>query len=232
MDLLLLHGAIGSSEQLLPLANKLKENFKVYTLDFTGHGASENTSDAFSIELFANDVVDWMSLNKITSINIFGYSMGGYVALYLAIQHPTKVKRVFTLATKFNWTPEIAQGQIKLLNPEKILEKLPAYAKILEHRHQLFNWKNVLEKTSAMMVDLGKNAPLNTYSLRSLNCPVLVAVGDNDKMVSIDETEQVCKDMPNAKFLIIPKTTHNIEEVDVLTLSSLLNNFFNATNNN
>jgi pimeloyl-ACP methyl ester carboxylesterase len=51
-------------------------------LIFQGHG-SDTTNGDFSIERFANDTLDFLDQHQIDSVNIFGYSMGGYVALKL-----------------------------------------------------------------------------------------------------------------------------------------------------
>ena len=45
------------------------------------------------------------------------------------------IQKVFTLATKFEWTPDIAQKEIKMLDAAKIAEKIPAFAQLLEKRH-------------------------------------------------------------------------------------------------
>ena len=47
-----------------------------------------------------------------------GHSMGGYVALKLALKRPELVDRIITLGTKFNWTPEVAAKEVKMLNPD------------------------------------------------------------------------------------------------------------------
>jgi pimeloyl-ACP methyl ester carboxylesterase len=226
MNLLLLHCAIGSSEQLIPLANLLKNKFNVHTMDFDGHGNNKNTATKFSIELFAQNILDWMDENKIVRIHIFGYSMGGYVALYLASLYPERVDRVFTFATKFDWSPEIANAQTKLLNPEKILEKLPAFAQSLEKRHQLHNWKEVLRKTSSMMISMGEKPPISQSLLSSVTCPVLLAVGDKDKMVSVDETKRVSELLQNSRMCIMSNTSHPIEEIDILNLCDVVSDFF------
>ena len=77
--LLLLHGAIGAKDQLQPLAQALKNDYEVHALNFSGHGG-EQMPNSFSIELFANDVLTYLDKTNIQKINIFGYSMGGYVA--------------------------------------------------------------------------------------------------------------------------------------------------------
>lgn len=226
MHLLLLHGAIGSSAQLQLLAEKLKTNYIVHTLDFSGHGGKEIPNEDFSIQLFANDVLKWMNEQAISKINIFGYSMGGYVALYLAKHHPLKVEKIFTLSTKFNWTPEIAQLEIKLLNPDKILEKLPHFASSLAQRHAPSDWKTVLQKTTTMLLAMGNKTPLSTNELESIHHKIILSLGDLDTMVSIDENEVVSKHLNNASLLILSNTAHPIEKINLDLLIPHLFKFF------
>ena len=88
-NLLLLHGATGDEKQLIPLKEKLDDHYKVYTLNFSGHGGKPFPPGDFSIPLFAEEVKTFLKSNNFNEINIFGYSMGGYVAMYLASQdHP------------------------------------------------------------------------------------------------------------------------------------------------
>ena len=89
-DLLLLHGALGSKEEFSTLQQELSNNFNVHTLNFEGHGDLKSDTD-FSISLFTDNVTQYLQSKRITSINIFGFSMGGYVALNLAIQQPELV---------------------------------------------------------------------------------------------------------------------------------------------
>src|SRR5690606_41352857 len=108
-----------------------------------------------NIPQFAEDVLVYLEQQNIKSIDIFGYSMGGYVALYLAKNHPEKVGKLITLGTKLSWTPDIAAKETKMLDAAKMEEKIPAFAEILKTRHYLNDWKMVLEKTAYMMVAMG-----------------------------------------------------------------------------
>ncbi len=223
--LLLLHGAIGAADQLQPLAARLGETFKVYTLDFTGHGSSAASEPSFAIELFADDVLLFMKQHNLGKVSIFGYSMGGYVAMYLAKHYPEKIDKVVTLATKFHWDAETAAKEIKMLNPEKIAQKLPAFAETLRQRHLLNDWKVVLQKTTEMMTALGNNSPLKPEDHTSIVAPVLVLLGDRDKMVSLDETVNVYRSLPNGQLGILPATPHPIEQADTETLSFSIMHF-------
>jgi len=134
-SILLLHGAIGSKNQLTPLLPFLNKEFDIHTLNFPGHGGDEISDEPFSISYFAGEVLKYFDQKNISSLYIFGYSMGGYVALYLAAHFPERVKKVFTLATKFDWTPQVAEKEMALLNHEKISQKVPAFASFLEQTH-------------------------------------------------------------------------------------------------
>src|SRR5437773_2093378 len=101
--LLLLHGAIGSKEQLQDLANLMERDYNVHLLNFAGHGGKNIPDESYSIQLFAQDVLQYMRQQNIEQTNIFGYSMGGYVSMYIAKHYPEKIKKLITLATKFHW---------------------------------------------------------------------------------------------------------------------------------
>ena len=223
--LLLLHGAIGSSQQFQQLAALLSNVFEVHTLDFSGHGGKPLPAEPFSIELFANDVLTWMQENKIETIDIFGYSMGGYVALYLAKHHPEKVGNVFTLATKFNWYPEGAAREAAMLNPEKIAEKVPAFAKALEQKHGE-NWKTVLTKTAEMMINLGNSPALPLTSLAEIQQPVLISVGDKDNMVTLEESIAAYRSLKNGQLLVLPQTQHPFEKVNAERIAGEIESYF------
>lgn len=222
----MLHGAIGAKDQLQPLAASLENDFNIHLLSFSGHGG-EGMPEEFSIPAFATDVLNYMREHAIERISIFGYSMGGYVALYLAKHHPGKIAKVFTFATKFLWTPEIAQREVRMLDPEKIAAKLPAFAQALETRHQPNDWKSVLQKTAAMMTGMGDRNPLQSEDYASIAQPVMISIGDKDAMVTLEETVDVYRQLPDAHLFVLPYTQHPVEKVDMERLKNELLLFFN-----
>ncbi len=180
----------------------------------------------FSIPLFAADVLAYMQQHGLAQVSILGYSMGGYVAMYLAKYHPDKINKVLTLATKYLWTEEIAAREIQMLQPEKITQKLPAFAATLSARHAPISWAAVLQKTTEMMVALGASPTLSLHDFTTITTPSLLLLGDRDKMVSIEETIAVYKALPNAQFGILPGTAHPIEQADVSLLCFYACRFF------
>lgn len=224
-----MHGAIGSSVQLEKLADRLKDNFRITLLNFSGHGGKEIPYEPFSIKLFADDVLYMLNKSGIDKPDVFGYSMGGYVALYIARHFPEKLNRIFTLATKFDWNPESSLKESKMLDPEKLLEKIPDFANELSKRHSPADWKKVLHKTAEMMIDMGKENNLTNLKkedLALIKNEVRISVGDKDKMVSIEESLNAYRSLGNGSFYVIPDTPHPIEKVFVKRLSEEIKIFF------
>lgn len=221
-DILLLHGAIGSKKQLEPLANMLQKKFRVHLLDLPGHGGEPFPVEGFSMEIFSNAVLQYLDDHSIAETSFFGYSMGGYIAMFFAQKYPQRVHKIITLATKFLWDEAIASKEIKMLQPAAIEEKLPAFAAELAVRHAPLDWKEQLLKTQQLLTDLGKNKGLE-YGLISSSC--LLMLGDRDKMVGLAETWDAYQALSNASLAVLPQTSHPIEKADILLLKFYIDRF-------
>src|SRR5688500_14300388 len=159
--LILLHGALGSKEQLVPLAEKLRDQFDIHLFNFSGHGGRPFADEPFSIAAFSTEIMHYMEETGIAQASIFGYSMGGYAAMHLAHRFPEKVQHIITLATKFHWDEMIAAKELKMMDAATIREKVPSFATQLEKRHAPNDWTEVLEKTKQMLLELGEKNTLN-----------------------------------------------------------------------
>ncbi len=223
-SIILLHGAIGASDQLIPLGNELKENnFDVFYLNFSGHGR-QNFEIDFGVKQFVDELSSFISKNKLQQPHVFGYSMGGYVALYLASEKPEMIGTIFTLGTKFEWSPEIAVKEIKMLDKKTILEKVPKFAEALQKRHG-DKWEILLRKTSNMMMALGNNNLLNAERFSKIKNKVFVGWAEQDTMVSLTETKNVHHQIKNCELYSVTNTKHPIETVNSVTLALRIRKF-------
>ena len=222
--ILLLHGAIGSKDQLQPLKIILEHEFVVHTINCSGHGG-EAFACEFSIPRFASEVARHIEENQLSTLHIFGYSMGGYVAMYLALTKPQLVKSITTLATKFYWDETTAAKEVKMLDPDIIETKLPGFAAQLQQRHHPNNWRKVLAETSGMLQSMGKENPLTGAAYGTIKTPALIMLGDRDKMVALDETLSVYKSLHNAQMAVLPGTPHPLEQVDMEQLAFQIRRF-------
>ncbi len=210
--ILLLHGALGSKKQFETLKIKLSDSFDVYDLDFEGHGGFESQKE-FSIALFTQNVIDFLQRNAIEKVHIFGYSMGGYVALNTALKIPNKIMKIVTLGTKFNWDIASAEKEVKMLNPDKIEEKIPQYAEKLRIEHHPQDWKEIVYNTAKMMIGLSQGGMLNDYELSQIQHQVTIGIGNLDKMVGFEESERIASIVPNAVVKQLMGFEHAIDKI-------------------
>lgn len=222
--LLLLHGAIGAQEQFEPLKVALTAHFDVHTLDFEGHGPVAFQERPFAMAYFAENVLAYLDEHNIESANIFGHSMGGYVGLYIAQHYPQRLGRVFTLGTKLAWTPEFAASEVRNMDPDKILEKVPQFAQTLEARHS--DWRKNMAYTREMTLALGESPPLTLDNLATITHRVRLGVGDKDRMVTLEETITAYRALPNGELHVLPDTQHPLERLNLTRVTHALADFF------
>lgn len=222
--LILLHGALGCGQQLTRLIKPLKSRFDVHIVNFEGHGGRPSNHD-FSMKRFADNVIEYMEAQSLEDVLIVGYSMGGYVALTLALQHPESVRKVVTLGTKFNWEMEAAQKEIKMLNPAKVEEKIPHFATYLEQLHQPEDWRLVMTKTAKMMEAMARGARLFDADFKQIDLPVVIGIGSEDNIVTYDESAYVADLIPNATLVSLPGVKHPIDQVETEVLVEFIGTY-------
>ncbi len=225
--IILTHGALGFKGDLENLKLALsKEEFDVYTFSFSGHGG-QNFENDFSIPQFSLELENFIEKNKFVRPSVIGYSMGGYVALNLALKNPSLMNEIITLGTKFNWSKETVEKETRMLVPETILEKVPAFAKSLETKHGN-NWKELLSRTSQMMRNISDNNYLNSETLMGIQTKTLLGLGDTDQMVTLEETLNVYKTLPNANMYILPATKHPVETLNIAVFTVIVKEFLKS----
>ncbi|MDN4166810.1 alpha/beta hydrolase [Cytophagales bacterium LB-30] len=225
IPLVLLHGALGSKAMLDPLKHLLEEDYEVYSFDFPGHGGSMLFPERFDLADFAREIHSHLEDLHISKVNIFGYSMGGYVALWMAKLFPDSVNKIVTLGTKFDWTPESANHEIRFLDPQKVKAKVPAFAHALHERHEQHDWEKIMTQTAEMMQGLGNGKALQTIDFIQIHHPVKIMVGDQDNMVSAEESHRVASDLPFGVFKIMLNAPHPLEKVYLGNLKKEISEF-------
>lgn len=227
-NLILLHGALGHSDIFTPYLEELSKYFHLHTPLFSGHGNTEIPESGITIEQCTTELATYCEKKGLRDVYIFGHSMGGYTALCYALQHPENINSVITLGTKFNWSEEQALQESKMLNPDAILLKVPQYASLLESQHGS-KWKQLLASVAEMMISLAKNPPLTINRLAEVTIPVRIMVGDHDQMVSIEESMDVYKSIPNASLAVLPDTKHPMEKFRPKLLLDMMKDFWNLS---
>ncbi len=219
--ILVVHGALGSGAHLQSMANALGTLGRVVLVELPGHGRTPLAAgQAFAMGTFAQILAAAATEARMRdgagarAPVVFGYSMGGYAALLAESLTPGTVSGIVTLGTKFEWTPAVGERAAAGLHAPTIAEKVPKFAAALAERHlEAGGWELMMQRTAALVRDLGEGPSLTTELLGRVHCPVLVAVGTGDDTTDIDESARAAACMPRAEFVPLEGLPHPIERV-------------------
>jgi 2-succinyl-6-hydroxy-2,4-cyclohexadiene-1-carboxylate synthase len=228
--LILLHGWMGSCEDWDRVIELLKSRFYCIAIDLPGHGKTEAIGDDRGYEFLTTaggilQLLDDLSIDRCT---ICGYSFGGRLALYLALEYPNRFDRVVLESTSPGLA-SIAARQARIASDDLIIQKLatenfpdfaidwyrqsifleidkhPDFPALLQRR--LTNQPDRLAK-SLRYAGLGQQ-PYLSDRLTAYTRSVLLIVGAQDlKFVSIAQT--LDRDYHCTSLAIIPNCSHNV----------------------
>lgn len=94
--LIILHGLFGMLDNWHTVSRSLGAHFRVYALDQRNHGRSPH-SEVFTLEAMAEDVQDFMDQEGISSAILLGHSMGGKIAMRVALTEPQRVEKLIVV---------------------------------------------------------------------------------------------------------------------------------------
>lgn len=92
--LLIIHGFLGTSDNWKTLSGQYaQQGLQVHAVDLRNHGRSFH-SDVFDYTAMVGDVVNYCEASGLERVNIIGHSMGGKVAMFMAVLHPELINRL------------------------------------------------------------------------------------------------------------------------------------------
>ncbi|MGH2840916.1 MAG: alpha/beta fold hydrolase [Solirubrobacteraceae bacterium] len=121
-DVLLVHGLGGAKSSFFDIAGTLAERYRVHALDLPGFGESSKPLLAsYSAGYFADTVRETMDALGIQSAHVVGNSMGGRVAVELALREPQRVAGLALLCPSVAFIKRSYHPFVRLLRPELAL---------------------------------------------------------------------------------------------------------------
>jgi 3-oxoadipate enol-lactonase len=206
----------------------LKENYRVIAYDVRGHGNSDAGAENFSIELFANDLLNLMDALKIDKAILCGLSMGGYIALNAVENYPDRFDALILSDTTCTAdTPEAKEKRMKTIENIK-KDGVEKFAK--ESIKNLFASESFLTKkleiaaVREMIVNTTEKSLCKTLrafyerkntcsKLHDINVPVLILVGIEDKITPPAAAQFMNEKIKESSLSIVEHAGHlsNIE---------------------
>lgn len=183
--LLLLHGGLGQIEMFGPVIPILAKNRQVIGVDLHGHGRTGLGDRKINLIDIGNDLAEILTQLGYKQVDVLGYSMGGGVALRLAVQHPEKVRRLIIASApyaKAGFYPEMLPLQESVSGAmAEAMKETPMYKSYVAIAPKPEEFPRLLDRMGELM-----RANYDwSEDVKKLQMPVMLMYGDSD-MVRLD----------------------------------------------
>lgn len=243
--ILLIHGfAAHSYTWRFIIDDLVNAGYHVWSIDLIGFGYSDKPTDVpYDLHLFTNQIEAFMQAKKIDSASLVGNSMGGGLALTMAITYPHRVQSLvlidalaFPMKLPFyfamtkmlgKWAkPFMGQKIVKqilcqiMYDPKKISEE---QIKAYDFPFHTKGGKDAFIKTLQNF----NEQELKDIALhfKEIKIPILIIWGEKDNWMPLDYFQRLSQAFPKAKTIIIPNCGHAPQEECPLDVSKAILQF-------
>ncbi len=214
--LLLLPGGFMTVEAMGEIVPQLAATRRVIGVELQGHGHTADIERPLRYELMADDIAALIAHLGLAQADIFGYSLGGGVALQTAIRHPEVVRKLVLASTAFKrhgWYPEVLAGMASI--SVETFAGTPIHETYLQTSPRSEAWPTVITKMRQL---LGEDYDWTT-GVTALTTPTLILVGDADGLRTVHAVEFFgllgggkadgdLVGLPPSQLAVLPATTH------------------------
>ncbi len=206
--LVLLHGGLLTIDLTFgPVQAELAKDHRVIGIELQGHGHTADVDREFTLADLAADVVGVLDHLGIERADVFGFSLGGEVALELLTGHPQRVRRAVVASAQYldsGYRPEISdpkQDSPLLPTADDFAAMVTAHAEVSPTPDR---FEETLRKIHLALF------PLPGWSdeqLRAITAPTLVVIGDRD-FVRPQHAVDMHELIPGSQLAVLPDHMH------------------------
>ncbi len=235
-DPLLLIPGLGMDHSYYKLATPLlAKRFSIYAIDPRGIGQSTKSPPPYSVEAWADDFAEVIDALGFGAIYVLGSSLGGAMALALAVRHQAKVKSLIVVggfseldrATELNFrlrlrlidrlglSDEVADYMGLWTLTRKFINTDAGYALMRANQANIRNNSTELYRSFVeLLLRWGRcqpgqeNEPKFTEQLHTIKVPTLVVTSDNDHLIPAELSELIAAKIKTAKLAVLPGAGH------------------------
>lgn len=231
--LILLHGAPGNSDHSVfkPAFSVLRKVCRIIYLDISGAGRSDDPPDGvFSLERWADDIVEFCRLLDIEKPIVLGVSGGGFIAMVYGFRHPQHAGGLILASTQARLNVERSIAEFKRLGGEEaqaaarefLTVRVDAQTSLAfgEKCMSIYNTTpqpprdTVIFRPKLAMAFHSLEGTWHTMDIRedlaAITAPTLVLTGDQDPVTplqdSIDIVERLAPEV--VQFEVVEDTGH------------------------
>lgn len=181
--LILLHGGLATIDMLFAdLIPPLAKTRQVIAVELQAHGHTPDADRPMTYEAMADDVAALIRRLGLAQVDIFGFSLGGGVALQMTIRHPQLVRKLMVMSAPFayrGWYPEVREGMASVsAEAAPMMLDTPMYKFYAAVAPDVNGWTALCDKTGTLLrQDYDWSA-----DVAKIAAPVLLIVGDADSI--------------------------------------------------
>jgi pyruvate dehydrogenase E2 component (dihydrolipoamide acetyltransferase) len=230
---LFIHGFAGGADSWYFNTRPLSQRFLVYAMDLPGFGRSSKVARPEFLVFFSEWLVRLLDLNGHAGAHVVGNSMGGAVALNLALAHPDRVQRL-VLVDPVGLGPHLNEGSLRAIIESQTVEEVRAALAPLFHNlnlltpemvDRLYRYKqdpdvsSVLRELGSQLVRGGEALVDFRPRLNAIRARTLVMWGREDRLIPVSHLDHAHA-IPNVRTHIFENCGH-IPQVE---MSEVFNN--------
>lgn len=217
----MLHGARGAAVLLQPLAQAVSPGHRIHLLNLAGHGGRP-LPERYSLALLGADVLAQMDAFGLHRVRLFGYSLGGTLALWLACHHPDRIEGWCVLAPKLRFDARTVAHFTHLASLDRIERPGSPQPALLERLHRGQDWRAQATRLADMYRRFGERAELEESALRALRTPGWLISASEDPLLPWPEFLELHRLLPGSHAFSFSGSAHPLEALPLPRLAGVI----------
>lgn len=202
LNVVLLHGGLGNSDQWFYQFDALAKDFRVTAIDSRGHGRSTRDATPLGIHLMAEDIIAAMASLEIEKTSIIGWSDGGNIGLDMTLNHPDKIGKLIVLGSNYVVSGAKPDAGHNPLIGEYVSVMAEQYAKASKTEESFAAF------SGEIFAMWGKEPNYSEDQLKSIMTPVLVMHGRHEEAIKLEHSESMARLLPHGELFIMEDVSH------------------------
>jgi pimeloyl-ACP methyl ester carboxylesterase len=213
--IVLLHG-LGGMHLFWPPQIRRIPGYRVFAVDFPGHGKSSQGGGLQTVEGYAEEIVTWMETVSLHRAVFVGHCLGGAVALSLSIRHPERVLGVGLVASgmRINIPQDIQADASSEATYYKAVQHLVSWSLGSAVSEQLSEFTADQLREVRPSVLQGDLLALECFDcnerLAEIRLPTLILCGEEDRITPLRYSQLLAHIIPGAVLQVIPQAGHMV----------------------